>query len=163
MTNSIYWLVATLSLFVDGGMDGHIFTNSMSHLCWWAEMTRKWNRAFCTLQGVAKQIWRMDWCRADIIHLNHRGEKHRVVPERIGKSDNVNHWYCFIVDSWVDSKKVVGITMKYGHNHLIDRLVFYIKLVWIVRPVTFSWSDARKRAEDDLGNSLFRDYGKPSR
>ena len=32
-TNSIYWLVATLSSIVDGRMDGHLFTNSMSHLC----------------------------------------------------------------------------------------------------------------------------------
>ena len=42
-TNITYWLVATLRLIVDGRtdgrMDGHVFTNSMSHLCSSAEMT----------------------------------------------------------------------------------------------------------------------------
>ena len=36
-TNTIYWLVVTLSLIVDGRtygrMDVHFLTNSMSHLC----------------------------------------------------------------------------------------------------------------------------------
>ena len=32
-TDTIYSLVATLSMIVDGRMDGHLFTNSMSHLC----------------------------------------------------------------------------------------------------------------------------------
>ena len=32
-TNTKYWLVATSSLIVDGRMDGHFFTNSMSHIC----------------------------------------------------------------------------------------------------------------------------------
>ena len=39
-TNIAYWLVATLRLTVDGQMDGHVFTNSMSHLCSSAEMTK---------------------------------------------------------------------------------------------------------------------------
>ena len=42
-TNITYWLVATLRtdgrLIVDGRMDGHVFTNSMSHLCSSPEMT----------------------------------------------------------------------------------------------------------------------------
>ena len=36
-TNVPYWLVATLRLIVDG----HVFTNCMSHLCSSAEMTNK--------------------------------------------------------------------------------------------------------------------------
>ena len=40
-TNITYWLVATLCLIMVGRMDGHVFTNSMSHLCSSAEMTKK--------------------------------------------------------------------------------------------------------------------------
>ena len=42
-TNNTYWLVATLRLITDGRMDGHVFTNSMSHLCSSAEMTKNAN------------------------------------------------------------------------------------------------------------------------
>ena len=46
-TNITYWLVATLRLIVDGRMDGHVFTNSMSHLCSSAEMTKNETERLC--------------------------------------------------------------------------------------------------------------------
>ena len=74
--------------------------------------SRKWkgkNRIYCTLQKVAKQIWRINWCRADIFHLNFRWNSSYTVSKPFDKSDKVKHWYCFIVDSWWRKKVVARV------------------------------------------------------
>ena len=52
-TTITYWLVATSRLIVDGRMDGHVFTNSMNHLCSSAEMTKKGKLGEYAIKRVA--------------------------------------------------------------------------------------------------------------
>ena len=38
----IHWVWLWTDVRTDGRMDANIFTSSMSHLCWWAEMTKNY-------------------------------------------------------------------------------------------------------------------------